>query len=85
MQDVQNLRKAIYDYKLKVEACEQGTNKERKLRNITVNYLYRYGTLIVFANYLIEKRGKTGPQATFPEWLHEHREITKLLERRSLD
>jgi hypothetical protein len=84
MQDVQNLRKAIYDYKLKVNACERGSLKEQKLRNITVNYLYRYGTLIVFANYLIEIQEK-GSQITFPEWLREHREITKLLERRSLD
>lgn len=85
MQDVQNLRKAIYDYKLKAEACEKGSAKGRQLVNITVNYLYRYGTLIVFANYLIEMREKQGFGVTFPEWLHEHREITKLLERRSLD
>ncbi|KAJ3508107.1 hypothetical protein NLJ89_g5936 [Agrocybe chaxingu] len=85
MQDVQNLRKTIYDYKLKVEATEKGTAKEIKLRNITVNYLYRYGALIVFANYLIEMRENRGPEVTFPEWLREHREITKLLERRSLD
>lgn len=26
-------------YKLKVDACEKGTAKERKLRSITVNYL----------------------------------------------
>ncbi|KAG6919205.1 hypothetical protein DXG01_008503 [Tephrocybe rancida] len=85
MQDVQNLRKAIYDYKLKVDACEKGTSKERKLRTITVNYLYRYGTLIVFANYLIEMKGPLGVGVTFPEWLHTRTEITKLLERKSLD
>ncbi|ESK95344.1 metal ion binding oxidoreductase [Moniliophthora roreri MCA 2997] len=85
MQDVQNLRKAIYDYKLKAEACERGSKKETQLRNITVNYLYRYGTLIVFANYLIEMREREGPEVTFPTWLAEHREITKLLGRRSLD
>ncbi|EKM78648.1 hypothetical protein AGABI1DRAFT_100687 [Agaricus bisporus var. burnettii JB137-S8] len=85
MQDVQNLRKAIYDYKLKAEACEKGSAKERNLRNTTVNYLYRYGTLIAFANYLIAIRERGGSDVTFPEWLHEHREITKLLERRSLD
>lgn len=57
MQDVQNLRKSIYEcvsllstsgnftqsiyisYKLKVDACEKGSSKERKLRGITVNYL----------------------------------------------
>ncbi|PFH53133.1 hypothetical protein AMATHDRAFT_138191 [Amanita thiersii Skay4041] len=85
MQDVQNLRKAIYDYKLKAEACEKGSQKERKLRAITVNYLYRYGALIVFANYLIEMREQQELKVTFPEWLLEHREITKLLARRSLD
>lgn len=49
---------------------------------------YRYGTLIVFANYLIESKGRNtrdGKEITFPEWLREHREITKLLGRRSLD
>ncbi|KAF5327539.1 hypothetical protein D9619_004360 [Psilocybe cf. subviscida] len=86
MQDVQNLRKAIYDYKLKVDACEKGSIKEKKLRSLTVNYLYRYGTLIVFANYLIEmKQPGVRSDITFPEWLREHREITKLLERTSLD
>jgi len=29
-----------HSYKLKVDACEQGSPKERKLRGITVNYLY---------------------------------------------
>lgn len=85
MQDVQNLRKAIYDYKLKTEACEKGSGKERKLRDVTINYLYRYGTLIVFANYLIEMKESNGAEVTFPVWLNEHREITKLLGRRSLD
>ncbi|KZT67481.1 hypothetical protein DAEQUDRAFT_729142 [Daedalea quercina L-15889] len=87
MQDVQNLRRAIYDYKLKVNACEKGSSKQRKLMDIGINYLYRYGTLIVFANYLIEMKegGDSGSQATFPDWLKERREITMLLSRRSLD
>jgi hypothetical protein len=47
---------------------------------------YRYGVLIVFANYLIERQfGEASQDTTFPEWLSEHREITKLLGRRSLD
>lgn len=46
---------------------------------------YRYGVLIVFANYLIERRFGEASQDTFPEWLSGHREITKLLGRRSLD
>ncbi|KAG1726694.1 inositol hexakisphosphate-domain-containing protein [Suillus paluster] len=86
MQDVQNLRKSIYDYKLKVEALEKGSAKQRKLMNVAVNYLYRYGTLIVFANYLIEIREMQGRETRgFSDWLREHREIAKLLERRSLD
>jgi len=87
MQDVQNLRKAIYDYKLKAQACEKGSAKQGKLMNIAVNYLYRYGTLIVFCNYLIEMResASKGEEKPFPAWLREHREIAKLLGRRSLD
>lgn len=55
------------------------------MRAITVNYLYRYGTLIAFANYLLEMKESLEPEVTFQQWLREHREITKLLERRSLD
>jgi len=72
-------------YKLKVLALEKGSAKERKMRAITVNYLYRYGTLIAFANYLLEMKESNEPEVTFRQWLREHREITKLLERRSLD
>jgi len=86
MQDVQNLRKAVYDNKLKVEACAKGSAKHTKLFNLAVSYLYRYGVLIVFANFLIERRfGEASQDTTFPEWLSERREITKLLGRRSLD
>lgn len=47
---------------------------------------YRYGMLIVFANYLIEMRESTNSEdVTFEEWMEEHREIAKLLQRRSLD
>ena len=42
--------------------------------------------LIVFANYLIEMRESTNSEdVTFEEWMDEHREIAKLLQRRSLD
>jgi len=85
MQDVQNLRKAIYDNKVKSEACEKGSAKGQKLFKLTVNYLYRYGTLIAFANYLIEMQETKVSDVTFPDWLKEHREITNLLARRSLE
>jgi hypothetical protein len=51
-------------------------------------FRYRYGTLIVFANYLIEMReraAKAGAEVTFENWLEEHREITNILGRRSLN
>lgn len=42
--------------------------------------------LIVFANYLIEMReGEGTGGVTFEQWVGKHREITKLLQRRSLD
>lgn len=52
---------------------------------LTPTIRYRYGTLIAFANYLIEMSETRELEVTFPQWLREHREITKLLERRSLD
>ncbi|KAF8577784.1 hypothetical protein K439DRAFT_1417887 [Ramaria rubella] len=87
MQDVQNLRKAIFDYKVKVDASVRGSAKHAKLQVIALNYLYRYGTLIVFANYLVETREqRTDPNTKpFSLWLNEHREITQLLTRRSLE
>ncbi|KAG9104344.1 hypothetical protein FRC06_003390 [Ceratobasidium sp. 370] len=84
MADVQNLRKAIFDYKLKVDASEPGSHKQKKLMDLGVNYLYRYGMLIVLANYLIERR-ENNATLSFPAWLKKHREITTLLGRRSLE
>ncbi len=125
MQDVQNLRKAIYEF----VAIPWSINIPRLIRAYSSLYLatnwrlthvkkapsrrrncgllqsiicelsikiesaagecltrYRYGTLIVFANYLIEMRqSREGPEATFPEWLRKHREIAMLLSRTSLD
>jgi len=84
---VQNLRKAIFDYKVKVDALDSSSAKYRQLFDIACNYLYRYGALIVLANYLIEKRKlQLGTQdQSFPAWLQEHREINTLLARRSLE
>jgi len=82
MSAIQNLRKAIYDYKLKVDAAEVGSTKYRTLKGVAFNYLHRYATLVVFANYLLE--GETQAQP-FPVWLREHREITTILDRLELD
>jgi protein-tyrosine phosphatase len=55
MDAVQNLRKAIYDSKLRASNADAGTAKYRHLHRVYVNYLQRYSYLIVFANYLLEK------------------------------
>ncbi|GAA5826021.1 hypothetical protein JCM11251_000094 [Rhodosporidiobolus azoricus] len=55
MEAVQNLRTAIHTFKLRVEAAEEGTKKREKLFEQALNYLYRYATLIVFANFLLDK------------------------------
>ncbi|KIJ51469.1 hypothetical protein M422DRAFT_157971 [Sphaerobolus stellatus SS14] len=87
MQDVQNLRKTVYDYKLKADGSAPGSSKHIKLQSVALNYLYRYGALIVFANYVIEVQRQRIDADTQPfhKWLSEHREITQLLSRRSLD
>ncbi|KAI8579918.1 hypothetical protein K450DRAFT_187884 [Umbelopsis ramanniana AG] len=52
---MQNLRKAIYDYKLRLDALEVGSQKYHATREVGLNYLVRYFYLIVFANYLLEE------------------------------
>ncbi|KAI7904707.1 inositol hexakisphosphate-domain-containing protein [Cokeromyces recurvatus] len=59
---MQNLRKAIYDYKLRIEAMtDQGSKKWRATREVALNYLVRYFYLIVFANYLLEEMSNGFP------------------------
>ncbi|SGZ32317.1 BQ5605_C040g11854 [Microbotryum silenes-dioicae] len=38
---VQNLRRAVYDFKLRAEASDEGSKKHRKTFGVAVNYLYR--------------------------------------------
>ncbi|KAJ3193571.1 hypothetical protein HDU67_005062 [Dinochytrium kinnereticum] len=52
---MQNLRSAIYDYKLRVEALEAGSKKHAVLKEVALNYLIRYFFLIVFADFLLEE------------------------------
>lgn len=70
MQDVQNIRKAIYEYvpdatldilpladhwstsyKLKVNACEKGSSKQRKLMDIGINYLYAGASILLLHSH----------------------------------
>ncbi|KAJ3117238.1 hypothetical protein HDU96_007497 [Phlyctochytrium bullatum] len=53
---MQNLRSAIYDYKLRVEALEVGSRKYTLLKEVAINYLVRYVYLIIFADFLLEER-----------------------------
>lgn len=89
---VQNLRLAIYDYKLRVEACEIGSRKHTSIHGVAINYLVRYFYLIVFADYLLEetrdyrRRGREGNASRpvkFSVWLEERREIKNIVLRMS--
>ncbi|WVQ79454.1 hypothetical protein IAT38_001552 [Cryptococcus sp. DSM 104549] len=42
MEGVQNLRKAVYDFKLQVDAAEPGSAKHKAQTTRAMNYLYRY-------------------------------------------
>ncbi|KAI8354158.1 inositol hexakisphosphate-domain-containing protein [Blakeslea trispora] len=94
---MQNLRKAIYDYKLRFEAMtDQGSKRWKSTREVAINYLVRYFYLIVFANYLLEEMrvaNNTNETAfkeaqklpTFKQWLKGHREIMNIISLNTLD
>lgn len=57
---MQSLRKAIFDYKLRMDAIEDQKSKQYKaIKEVALNYLIRYFYLIVFANYLLEQLALT--------------------------
>ncbi|GAA5938186.1 uncharacterized protein JCM15063_000661, partial [Sporobolomyces koalae] len=100
MEAVQNLRTAIFSFKLRVEAAESGSKKREKLFDQALNYLYRYATLIVFANYLLDKanflddseddepemdRTTMSSFPPFEDYLAARPEIKRILSRRTLD
>lgn len=74
---IQNLRTAVYNFKL------------RSGGELGLNYLLRYFFLIVFAEYLVEMHAgegvqKSPPEMTFVKWLEDRREITNMVARRDL-
>nr|XP_019043261.1 hypothetical protein I302_07836 [Kwoniella bestiolae CBS 10118]OCF22191.1 hypothetical protein I302_07836 [Kwoniella bestiolae CBS 10118] len=87
MEGVQNLRKAVYDFKLQVDAAEPGSAKYKSQFTRAINYLYRYGALIVLANFLLETKEQGIPlkETDFPAWFDQHREIRSILSRKGLD
>lgn len=88
MEGVQNLRKAILDYRIRAQSMDPGPKHEKGM-NVAHSYLFRYGALITFAEYLIEKREAQEVHQEgidpFSDWLRKRREITQVLSRRSLD
>ncbi len=52
---MQNLREAVYDYKLRAAATEPGSKKYETIVDVGLNYLARYFFLICFANYLLDE------------------------------
>ena len=55
MDGVQNLRKAVLDAKLRLNTAKEMTSKWKSLHTVYINYLQRYGYLVVFADYLLQK------------------------------
>ncbi|KAI9265662.1 inositol hexakisphosphate-domain-containing protein [Helicostylum pulchrum] len=98
---MQNLRRAIYDYKLRMDAMEDQRSKQYiSTKHVALNYLIRYFYLIVFANYLLEEAAqhKHCPAndaicedstmkeiTTFNAWLDNRREITNILKLQTID
>ncbi|OZJ03826.1 hypothetical protein BZG36_03823 [Bifiguratus adelaidae] len=94
---MQNLRSAIYDYKLRVEQTDPTGPKWASIHAVGINYLLRYFYLIVFANYLLdmaedaqdradeETDGTVGAMMPFTKWLAERREITNIIRESNQD
>lgn len=95
---MQNLRIAVTDYKLRMDAEEIGSKKYDMLYEMGCNYLVRYFYLIAFADYLLEematseRNGLSAPVASttekrilFSEWLKDRREILNIIRNQSLD
>ncbi|RCI04172.1 hypothetical protein CU098_006507 [Rhizopus stolonifer] len=91
---MQNLRKAIFDYKLRMDATED-PKSYKAIKEVALNYLIRYFYLIAFANYLLEELASKQHQEecmdgaicdegvetlpSFKKWLSSRREITNIL------
>ena len=83
---LQNLRVAIFDYKLRIDALEYGTKKHSGLLEIGCNYLVRYFYLITFADYLLEIYLVSSEKPlSFTDWLKDRREIINIIRYQSLD
>lgn len=62
METIQNLRKAISLMKLRADNAELGSSRQRQLVTMFRHYLGRYGYLIAFAAYLLDRICATDDQ-----------------------
>jgi hypothetical protein len=80
---LQNLRIAIYDYKLRIEALDEDTPKRHALLEVGLNYLVRYFYLIVYADFLMETMSSDSKEQVsdllFSKWLLERQEIVNIV------
>jgi hypothetical protein len=53
----------LCSYKLKIDACEPGSAKQKALNRIGINYAYRYAMLIVLTAYLLEVKASKSRKA----------------------
>ncbi|WFD29764.1 hypothetical protein MSPP1_000776 [Malassezia sp. CBS 17886] len=61
METIQNLRKAISLTKLRADSAEPDSPNRRHLNLVFRNYLARYGYLVAFASYLLDKAQALSP------------------------
>ena len=85
---IQDIRGAIYDFKLRAESLEHGTKKHEATLEVGLNYLIRYFFLVTFADYLLESQHTVGVDGEFPSftsWLTDRREITNIIRKSNQD
>jgi hypothetical protein len=73
---MQNLRTAIYELKQRSETAVK-QQARRVSHERAVNYLIRYGYLIVLNAYLRANSSKSSSKQSFSEWLDERPEIVR--------
>lgn len=76
---VQNIREAIYVFKLRLDTLEVGTRKHQHLLEQGSHYLIRYFYLLVFANYILLELPHN-LAITFKEWMSRRPEIRALVD-----
>ncbi|KAI8898833.1 inositol hexakisphosphate-domain-containing protein [Globomyces pollinis-pini] len=87
---MQNLRVAIYDYRIRLNALEPSSSKYKFTLETGCNYLVRYFYLITFADYLIENWACWSPNEQnvtikFSDWLDNRREIQNIIRFPNMD